>query len=313
MSRGVLSNQDYQYTEPGFLLDNVPWQEEIKKRLEEEVQSVVVESRPTLGVDEFEPLLLPENPEAVEPEAVEEVIKPSEPTPEEIMAKAKEEAEETAKSIEKAAKKNAFEIVEQARWEANDIIAKAKEDAEKEVQHLKEVASETGRELGLKEGFEKGYGEGLEKGKTEGLHSYSESVKKWSHLLEETVSERKRLLSDFQPMLVELVGETLHNCLKKEAKRHGQMVVEFAQEALKKARDRLHLKLHLNPEDVEEVESQKEQLQLSVGAGELELVPDARIEKGGCLLETEAGSIDVRLSTIVSQVKDSLSSEIAQR
>ena len=87
------------------------------------------------------------------------------------------------------------------------------------------------------------------------------------------------------------------------------MVVEFSREALSKAQDRVHLKLHLNPEDLREVELQKDQLKLSVGAGHLELVPDARIEKGGCLLETEAGSVDVRLPTLVSQAKEALSSD----
>ncbi|HJT24578.1 MAG TPA: FliH/SctL family protein, partial [bacterium] len=94
---------------------------------------------------------------------------------------------------------------------------------------------------------------------------------------------------------------------------HHQMVLDLAQEVIKKAQDQVHLKLHLNPEDVEEVEAQKEQLQLSVGAGELEIVPDARIERGGCVLETEAGSVDARLSTVVEQIKGSLSEGMSQK
>src|SRR5947209_1258408 len=128
MSQEVLSSRDYQQLEQGYIVDNVPWQEEIKRRLEERTAVIITEPRPTLGPEEFQPLLLPETPEALEE------AKPPELTPEEVAAKVLAEAEETAKSIEQAAKKNAFEIVEQARWEANDIIAKAKEEAEKEVQ-----------------------------------------------------------------------------------------------------------------------------------------------------------------------------------
>ncbi|GEM_PF-782491 len=300
MSREVLSNRDYQYSPQGYLVDNAPWQDEIKKRLAEEIQRRITEPRPTLDTDEIQPFFLPENPEGTE---VPEEVKPPEPTVEELEAKAKAEAEEKAKNIEQAARKNAFEIVEQARWEANDLIAKAKEEAEKEVQSLKETAGEEGRKLGV----EKGLQEGLEKGREEGRQSYSEAIKKWDGIAKETVEERKKLLGELQPILVELVGEALHRCLQKEAKRHHQMVLDFAQEAIKKAQDQVHLKLHLNPEDVEEVDAQKEQLQLSVGAGELEIVPDARIERGGCLLETEAGSVDAKLSTVVNQMKESLS------
>jgi flagellar assembly protein FliH len=299
MSREVLSNQDYQYSPQGYLVDNTAWQEEIKRRLAEELKKGITEPRPTLNPDEFQPYFLPENPEAVE------TVQPAEPVPtaEEIAERTKLEAEEQAKEIEQTAKKKAYEEIEQARWEANEIITKAKEDAEKEVLALKDAAGEEGR----KTGFEKGQQEGVEKGRVEGQQSYAEALKKWNHVLEETTAERKKLLGEMQPILVELVGEALHRCLAKEAKRHHEMVLDFAQEVIKKAQDQVHLKMHLNPEDVEEVEAQKEQLQLSVGAGELELVPDARIERGGCVLETEAGSVDARLSTVVDQVKESLS------
>src|ERR1035441_10045582 len=283
MSQGVLSSRNYQYSQQGYLVDNASWQEEIKRRLKEEAIRHITEPMPTLDPREFQPFLLPENPEGSK---VQE-IKPPEPTAEETAEKLKVEAEEKAKGIEQGARKNAFEIIEQARWEANDILAKGKEEAEKEIQVLREIAGEEGR----KEGFEKGKTEGFEKGLEEGKNSYSDRIKKWDGLLEETAAERKRLLGEFQPMLVELVGDALHLCLKKEAKRHSQLALEMAQEVLKKAQDRVHLKLHLSPEDVAEVEAQKEQLQLSVGAGELELVPDARIERGGCDLETEAGSV----------------------
>ncbi len=305
MSREVLSSRDYQYSPQGYLVDNAPWQEEIKKKIAEEFQKRITEPRPTLDTDEFQPFFLPENPEAAE---VTEAVKPVEPSREEIEEKAKVEAEEKAKAIEQAARKNAFEIVEQARWEANDLIVKAKEEAEKEIQGLRETAAEEGR----KQGQEKGRVEGLEKGRDEGRQSYADAIKKWSGMAEEAVAERKRLLGELQPILVELVGEALHRCLQKEAKRHHQMVLDLAQEVIKKAQDRVHLKLHLNPEDVEEVEAQREQLQLSVGAGELEIVPDARIERGGCVLETEAGSVDARLSTVVDQVKESLGMSLKQ-
>ena len=306
MSREVISNPDYQYSPQGYLVDNVPWQEEIKKRLAEEIQKRMTEPHPTLDTEEFQPFFLPENPEAAE--APQEVKAP-EPTAEEIEAQAKAEAEEKARAIEQAARKSAYEIVEQARWEANDLISKAKEEAEKEVQNLKDTASEEGR----KQGIEKGHQEGLEKGREEGRQGYAAAVKKWDGMAETAVAERKKLLGELQPVLVELVGEALHRCLQKEAKRHHQMVLDLAQEVIKKAQDQVHLKLHLNPEDVEEVEAQKEQLQLSVGAGNLEIVPDARIERGGCGLETEAGSVDARLSTVVEQVKESLNEGMIQK
>lgn len=297
MSRSLLSGQSYDYAEQGYLVDNMPWQEEIRKRLEVERAPKILESHPTLNPAEFEPLMLPENPEAAEAEKV------PEPTAEEVAEKLRVEAEDRAKNIEQTARKNAYDVLEQARWEAQDLIQKAKEEAEKEVQSLKDHAAIEGRH----EGVETGRLDGIEMGRQEGQKAYAESIQKWIGLLEDTLIQRQRLLGEFQPLLVELVGEALHQCLKRKAESDGQMVVDLVKETLRKAQDRVQLKLHLNPGDLEEVRAQGERLKLSVGAGSLEMVPDARIERGGCLLETEAGSVDARLSTVVSQAKEALS------
>jgi flagellar assembly protein FliH len=302
MERGFLSSRDYQYQKPGYLVDNVPWQVEIKKRLEHELRSKSTDPHPTLGTEDIERLIIPEEEEEI-PE-----LKPEVPSAEELLEKAKEEATEKARDIEQSAKKNAFEILEQARWEANDIVAKAKEEAEKEIQLMKDSAAESGH----REGHEKGRRDGFEKGREEGRQTYDELVRKWNSLLDGVASERKKLIGELHPLLIELVSNALTLCLKNEAEKSSNLVLGLAEEVLKKAQDRVHLKLHLNPEDVVEVETQKARLRLSVGAGMLELMPDARIEKGGCVLETEAGSVDARISTVVSQIKESLQAEFPQ-
>jgi flagellar assembly protein FliH len=299
MSKELLSDRDYQYSGQGYLVDNGPWQEEIRRRLKEELRKTVTDPHPTLDTDEFRPFMLPENPEAAE---VSEPVKEPEPTAEELVEKARADAEEKARSIEQAARKSAYEILEQARWEADDLATKAREESEKEIQALKDAASEEGRKLG----FEKGLEEGLQKGRAEGAQSYSEAIQKWDGLQGETLEERKRLLGEMQPLLVELVGEALHRCLKRIAETDRQVAVETVKEVLRKAQDRVHLKLHLNPKDSSEIESRRQELQLSVGVGALEIIPDGRVEPGGCVLETEAGSVDGRLSTVASQVKESL-------
>jgi flagellar assembly protein FliH len=254
---------------------------------------------PTLGTEEIKNLVMPAEEEEI-PE-----LKPEEPSGEELLEKAKEEAEGKAREIEQSAKKNAFEILERARWEANDILTKAKEDTEKEIELMKDAAAENGH----REGQEKGRREGFEKGREDGRQTYDDLIRKWNGLLEGIASERKKLLGELKPLLVELVSAALTLCLKKKAENSSDLVLGLAEEALKKAQDRVHLKLHLNPADVGEVETQKERLQLSVGTGALELMPDARIEKGGCVLETEAGTVDVRISSVVSRIKESLQAE----
>jgi flagellar biosynthesis/type III secretory pathway protein FliH len=119
------------------------------------------------------------------------------------------------------------------------------------------------------------------------------------------VAQRKGVLSDLKPFLLELVQEGLRRCLKREADSGG-LVGQFAQEALQKALDRVHLRFHLNPQDVKELESRRGELAALSGSRELEIVADPRVERGGVLLETEAGSVDARIGTVVDRLKGAL-------
>ncbi|HET9868958.1 MAG TPA: FliH/SctL family protein [bacterium] len=288
MSKSVLTDRQYQYSGQGYVVDNVAWQDEIKRRLWEGAQTApALEAAPAVF-------------EALAPEPV-----PAEPSPEEKAAQEAEalkaQAEEEARRIEETARERSVEIEKAAQATAEKIVAAAAEKAQTEAGKIRDDAAEAGR----KEGYDSGYQAGLGEGKTEGQKAYSGVVGNLTSVFEKTVAERKELLGEMKPLLVELVGEALQACLGKKAKG-GQVVTHFVEEALKKAVGRAKLAVHLNPADVEAVEAEIQRLQTSVGAGEIELVPDARIEQGGCLLETEAGSVDVQIPTVVSQVKDSL-------
>jgi flagellar assembly protein FliH len=297
MGHEVLSRRDYEFIDQGYLIDNGPWQEKIKKMVERQKTIGLVQSWPTLGVDEFKPDFLPENPDANGVAGQSAGVN--------VLTDVIAEAEEKVKTIELNAKKNAYEVVEKARWEADEILNIAREESEKEAV----VIRETAREQGHKEGFDKGHQEGFAEGEIAGKNSYMNQIKNLNGLMESLTSERKKLIDDLQPVLVELVGEALKRCLNQEAEKGG-LIVQFVREALLKAQDRVQLKLHLNPDDMAEIETHKKQLQLTVGAGEMELIADGRVERGGCLLETEGGTVDVRLNTVVDQVKESLMSEM---
>ena len=296
MGQEVLSSQDYEHMDQGYLIDNGPWQEKIKKMAQRSKNIGLVQSWPTLGVDEFKPDFLPENSDANGVAGLSTIS---------VLPDVIVDAEEKARIIEQNARKSAYEVVEKSRWEADKILSSAREEAEKE----SSVIRETARVQGNKEGFEQGKPEGFTQGMVEGKSSYSNSIKNLNGLMESLTIERKKLIGDLQPLIVELVGVALKKCLNEEANK-GNLVVNFVGEALLKTQDRVHLKLHLNPGDMNEIEAHRNELQLTVGAAEIELIADARIERGGCLLDTEGGTVDVRLNTVVDKVKESLTFEM---
>ncbi len=302
MGKGVLSDRQYQYSDQGYVVDNVYWQDEIKRRAWEEANRQQEDLKSAGLVSGDFQAFVPESFEGAvsAPVAAEE---PAVPVIDEAEA-TRLQAEETARQLEAAAALKAAEIENAAKLNAEKMITAATETARVESEKIKAEAVEGGR----KEGHELGYQAGLTAGQEEGKKTYSGVVNDLNSVFQKTVEERKKLLGEMKPLLIELVGEALQACLKKKAK-NGAIVVHFVEEALKKALGRTKLMVHLNPADVEAVEAEVQNLQLAVGAGEIELVPDARIEQGGCLLETEAGSVDAQIPTVVSQVKAALGDE----
>ena len=180
MGHEVLTSQDYDFSNQVYLVDNGPWQEKIKNRIRLE-ESGSVGPWPTLGLNEFKPNFLPENPEA-EGSAADSLNASVD-----VIA----QAQEKAKAIEQSAKKNAYEVAEKARWEADEIINTAKEEAEKEAGTIRATAMEKGQQ----EGFTQGHQEGFAQGEIEGKNSYSDLIKNLNGVLESLVQERKELVA----------------------------------------------------------------------------------------------------------------------
>jgi flagellar assembly protein FliH len=294
MRRTVIHDREFQSSDRGYLIDNVSWQDEIRKRVELSktwtapvLEEVVPESLAT--VIEI-PIL---DPKAVYEEAIEKGHKDASDLMDRMLQEARTRAESEAKEILSA---GAAEV-ERMKAEA---VAQAKD--------AREAALRQGEQEGRLQGLESGKSEGLALGRAEGLREYQSKIQAWDALFKSASEQRHVALSGMEELLVDLVGDALHRCLQREAQARPAMVVELVQAVLQKAHDRSRLRVHLNPEDLERVQSAKTELQLSVGAGEVELVPDSRIEKGGCLLETEAGSVDARLGTLASQAQEALKS-----
>src|ERR1700677_1026329 len=114
MSQEVLSSQDYEHLDQGYLIDNGPWQEKIKKMIQLSKNIGLVQSWPTLGVDEFKPDFLPENSDSNGIMGLSSVAN--------VLPDVIADAEEKARTIEQNARKSAYEEVEKARWEADKIL-----------------------------------------------------------------------------------------------------------------------------------------------------------------------------------------------
>jgi flagellar assembly protein FliH len=73
----------------------------------------------------------------------------------------------------------------------------------------------------------------------------------------------------------------------------------------------VHLKMH--PLDIEELTETSKSLIHSSSFNRIKIEPDDRIERGGCLIETEIGSVDARISTQLNELKKCLEDNIEKK
>jgi flagellar biosynthesis/type III secretory pathway protein FliH len=134
-------------------------------------------------------------------------------------------------------------------------------------------------------------------GREEGLASAAE-VLAWA------AAERDRLLAAAEPEVIRLALEVSARILEREA-AHGSAVAEaMARRALAAARERTVVALRVNPEDVGALSAREGELSALVPrASGVALVSDPTIERGGVVVETDAGTIDARLEAQLAVVR----------
>jgi type III secretion system HrpE/YscL family protein len=182
-----------------------------------------------------------------------------------------------------------------ARTEANEMVARAAAEAEAIRREAEREAQEV-RERAYQDGYAAALGE---------LNR---------HLLE-ACARRDRLLAEAEQEILRLSVRIAEKIVGHELDRN-QAIVEIVKTALRQARQSRTVTIRLNPSDLPIMQAARERLgrpdQLDVNRF-IELVADPQIGGGGCVIETESGTIDARLETQFRILEDAMLSRFEAR
>jgi flagellar assembly protein FliH len=122
--------------------------------------------------------------------------------------------------------------------------------------------------------------------------------------------ERDRWLAAWEAAAVKLSAAIAERIVRHELARRPELTRTVVREALELAAGQPHLKLHLHPHDLEQLQQAgDEAVGFFAAVGEATLVPDASLSRGGCLIETRHGVIDARLETQLARITEELLEE----
>ena len=212
------------------------------------------------------------------------------------------QAEDTAFAEVKRQTDQAAIIKADAESEANSIIEKAKAEAaqivaEANAQHDK-IVSEA-----RSEGYEQGSSEGYEKGKAE----VERLIERMHKVLEAVMQRREEILQDTESQIVELVILMARKVIKILSENQKNVIMANTVAALRKVKTRGNVTLRVNIEDVKLTTAHADEfIQHVENVQGITVQEDSSVEKGGCIVETDFGAIDARISSQLTELENKI-------
>ena len=167
--------------------------------------------------------------------------------------------------------------VVEAKAEARRIIIAAEEQAAATLQQAEIFAQEL---------REAAYQEGLEKALTELTQ----------HLLDAR-ERRERVLIEVEHDILRLAVKLAEKIIGREIERDSAAVADIVAAALRHTRHHDVLVVRVNPADLSVLQTFRDHLDPTSRARYLDIIPDPRVTHGGCIIESESGTIDAQHET----------------
>lgn len=223
-----------------------------------------------------------------------------------MLAKAQSDADSIIKNAESAAfnevKKQsdqALVIKNNAEKEAGDVVAKAKAEAE---QILKSAHDEEQRifDKAQKDGYDKGHEEGYQVGNQEA----ERLVERLHKMIEAVQDKRVDILNQTEGQIVDLVLLMTRKVVKIMSDNQKSVIMANVVQALKKVKGRGDVILRVNMADVKlTTDHIKDFISQVENIRNVSVVEDSSVDRGGCIIETDFGAIDARISSQLGELE----------
>jgi flagellar assembly protein FliH len=196
--------------------------------------------------------------------------------------------DEEARGLKQAAEEEVEGILSAAREKAAAIEADAHTAFENE---RKEVENQ-GREAGREAGFTEGYAE------------VERLVERTRTVLERAQDKRVEILAETEQQIIDLVLLITRKVVKVISENQRNVVISNVVQALRKVKGRGNVIIRVNLADIKlTTEHTKKFIQLLEGAQSVQVIEDSSVDPGGCIIETDFGEIDARISSQLAELE----------
>lgn len=176
-----------------------------------------------------------------------------------------------------SASSRAREMLQKAQQDAEEIVRRAVEQREKEKQ----------------DGYSAGYQEGLAQ---------------VTELLVKARTEYDATLRNASKDMLTLAFKIAEKIIGKSLELDKTLIMDIVAQALQTVRQSRQITIRVNPEDAKTLKSGKETLAEMLGQGRMiDIAEDKKVDRGGCIIESEIGIVEAQLQTQLERLKKVLS------
>ena len=147
--------------------------------------------------------------------------------------------------------------------------------------------------------------QGLQQGRQMAEEQFKRQLQALRALIESIRGARQQYIEDVGDDATQIVLVAVSKILG-AAFEKPDAAVAAVREAIRGSNERGRLCVRVAPEDFELLDAHRDELLAGMSSGAVELIADAQVEWGGCLLEGSAGGLDARLETQLQRLRDTL-------
>lgn len=209
---------------------------------------------------------------------------------------------------------NVSQLIHEAKAQAQAIIERAEENARSLEASAAEKVNQSWEENQKKlaalsiEAKQQGFIEGSTKGKQEAVtqiqEEYQGKIEQAQLLLEQAYEQKKLIISEAEPFLLELSTVIASQIVKQELDCYPDKFVELIKQHILRFKEKEFITICVHPDDFEFIQTQRVHLVAVVnGETEIKIIPDHSVSSKGCIIRTAFGSVDARIDTQIEEIK----------
>ena len=222
-----------------------------------------------------------------------------------------EEIKTEVKTIVDKAEQDAFTTVKKSLEESESIVANSDDEinsivaeAEQKAEVIIDKAYQNST-MNQDKNTQEGYNEGKKDGFKHGLDSSELVIRRMNNVLARAIQKRSELVEEANHQLLQLILLTSRIVIRNIIEQEPRVVYDNIVDVLKHFKGRAEVIIRVNTEDLRMVgKHKKEFLMMIEGIEQLRIVEDNSVDRGGCIIDTDFGSVDARIAIQVTKIEE---------